>query len=108
MNLVLPLLAQQCYPQQASTWGPVACGTQISIAITNGNVKIGSNVTVAASIRNSSSNVVSLAISYEPLEDFVVTLRESSGTEHQLKPEATGLRFTPILSEVLIGSMCSG
>jgi hypothetical protein len=75
-------LAQTNHGSTNADRGPSASDVQLSIALTNKVIKRGSNVALAARIRNCSTNTVAVGFGYAPVYAFHVKLVDNSGKEH--------------------------
>lgn len=80
-------VAQTNDPQTVTNWGKSVCGVQLSVALSNNIVAVGSAITVHCWIRNSSTNVVTTHSFGQPRYDFDVSLIDDSGKVYDLTPE---------------------
>jgi hypothetical protein len=92
-----------CAAQTNTTtnWGEPVCGVQMSITTTNNVIAVGSTIVLHCRIKNSSTNVVAMGSTGQPIYDFNISLVDSSGKLHDLRPKDKFPR--PFFMNTLIG-----
>jgi hypothetical protein len=80
--------AQTNDSQTVTNWGKSVRGVELSITLSNVVVTVGKPFALHCQIKNSSTNVVTMNYTGQPIYDFKVSLVSNSGKVYDLTPES--------------------
>ena len=76
-------IAKSNSPMKAADWGESVQGVQLSVTMTNSDVRIGASATIGAVIKNQSTNDITLDISV-PALSFDVLITNGAGKSYHI------------------------